>query len=76
MKVVELLKISMNMLKVMSENDVLRDDWQYVDVYEQYQHLRAMGMKYDEVMRIIAKEKNKGVRTIERAFKRLSSDCM
>ena len=75
MKVIELLKIGMSMLKVMSENDVMRDDWQYVDSYEQFCHMRSMGVKYEEALRLIAKEKNKGVRTVERAFKRLSSEC-
>lgn len=75
MKVVEILKITSEVLKVMSQNGVLRDDWKYVDSYETYHRMRTLGVKHSEAIRTLAKEKNVGFRTLERAFKRLSKEC-
>lgn len=46
MKVVELLKIGGELLKLMSQNDVMRDDYRYVGLYEEYQMMRDNGMKH------------------------------
>ena len=75
MKVIELLKIGSNLLKVMSQNGVFRDDWKYVDSYERFKHMRKLGVKHSEAIRMLSKEKNIGSRTLERAFKRLAQEC-
>lgn len=75
MKVVELLKISMSMLKVMSENDVMRDDWKYIEAYEQFLNMRSNKVKYSEAIRMLSEENNVSPRTLERAFERLSRVC-
>ena len=75
MKVVELLKIGGEMLKVLSSNDIYVNDWQYVELYERFKMMRKLGIKHTEAIRMLAKEKHVGCRTLERAFKRLEKDC-
>lgn len=71
MKVVELLRIGSELLKVMSENDVKRDDYQFVKMYHEYQHQRRMGVKYREVIRMLAEEYHVSTASIERTVRRL-----
>lgn len=54
MKVVELVKISREALKLMSENDVMRDDWRFVPMYEEFQTMRGNGLKYRECIRMLS----------------------
>lgn len=75
MKVIELLKIGGEMLKLMSENDVNRDDWRFVPMYEEFQTMRNNGLKYRECIRMLSEDYNVSRATIERAIRRLSSDC-
>jgi len=75
MKVVELLKIGAEMLKLMSKNDVLRDDWRFVPMYESYKTMRSNGIKYRECIRMLSEEYNVSRATIERAIRRLEGEC-
>lgn len=75
MKVVELLRIGGEMLKTMSENDVNRDDWRFVPMYEEFQTMRKNGLKYRECIRMLSEDYHVSRATIERALRRLSSDC-
>lgn len=75
MKVAELLKIGGEMLKLMSENDVMRDDWRYVGMYDEYQTMREHGVKYREAIRMLSEDYGVSMSTIERALRRLGSDC-
>lgn len=76
MKVVELLKIGAEMLKVMSENDVMRDDFRFVKMYEEFQNMRQCEVKYREAIRMLSEDYGIGRSTIERAFSRLGKEVM
>jgi hypothetical protein len=75
MKVIELLKMASEMLKVMSENDVMRDDWRFVPMYEEFQNMRKNGLKYRECIRLLSEDYHVSRATIERAIRRLDSEC-
>lgn len=75
MKVIELLKLGGEMLKLMSENEVNRDDWRFVPLYEEFQEMREKGVKYREAVRMLAEDHHISRATVERAIKRLDSDC-
>lgn len=75
MKVVELLKIGGELLKLMSENDVKRDDYQYVKMYHEYQNMRENGVKYRATIRILAENYQTSRASVERVIRRLSKDC-
>ena len=75
MKVVELLKIGGEMLKVMSENDVKRDDYRFVKMYHDHLNMRKMGMKYRAAVQMLADEYGISKASVERALKRLGKEC-
>ena len=75
MKVIELVKISSEALKVMSENDVMRDDWRFVPMYEEFQTMRKNGLKYRECIRLLSEEYHVSAATVERAIRRLDGEC-
>ena len=75
MKVVELLKLGGEMLKLMSRNEVNRDDWRFIPMYEAFQEMRQKGVKYREAVRMLAEEYRVGRATVERAIRRLEGEC-
>ena len=75
MKVVELVKISSEALKMMSKHDVMIDDWRFVPMYEAYRHMREMGLKYRECVRMLGEEYHVSRATVERAIRRLDREC-
>ena len=72
MKVVELLKVGQELLKLLSKSDIKVTDYQYINAYEDFLNMRANRIKYREVIRILANENHVSERTLERIFKRLS----
>ena len=75
MKVVELVKISSEALKLMSKNDVMRDDWRFVPMYEEFMMMREGGLKYSECVRMLSEDYHVSRATIERAIRRLGAEC-
>lgn len=63
------------MLKLMSRNEVNRDDWRFVPMYEAFQEMRQKGVKYREAVRMLAEEYQVGRATVERAIRRLEGEC-
>ena len=72
MKAAKLVKIGMEMLKVLSENGIKFSDWQYVGAYESFLSMRQSGIKHRAAITILAKKNKTSERTLERVFKRLS----
>lgn len=75
MKKVELLKIMHEGLKKLSESEVMRDDFRWVKLYEEFQMMRARGLKYREAARMLAKDYRIGRATVERIVRRLDGEC-
>lgn len=75
MKVVELLKMGSEMLKLMSKHDVSRDDWRFVSMYNEFVEMRRKGIKYRTCVTSLANDYQVSRATIERAIKRLSREC-
>ena len=75
MKVVELLKIGSELLKLMSRHDVLRDDWRWVSLYEEYHNLRSNGVKHVSAINMLSETYHVSERTVERIIKRLKGEC-
>lgn len=63
------------MLKLMSRNEVNRDDWRFVPMYEEFQEMRDKGVKYREAVRMLAEDYHVSRATVERAIKRLEGEC-
>lgn len=75
MKIVETIKICAELLKFMSRNGIFIDDWKYIEAYDQFRHMRSLGIKYDKAISDIASDRNISKRTLQRAIKRLSKEC-
>ena len=75
MKVVELLQIGREMLKLMSEKDVKRDYYRFVPMYYEYRNMRSNGLKYRSAVDMLAKDYNTSRATIERAIRKLEEEC-
>lgn len=75
MKVVEMLKLGGEMLKTMSENGVMLNDWKYVSMYEEYRMMRENKMKHYAAIQELCHEYGVSARTAERIIKRLRSEC-
>ncbi len=75
MKVVELLKISGEVLKVMSKHGVRRDDYRFVKMFDEYHVMRENGVKHTAVIAELSVGYGVSTRTVERVLKRLGIDC-
>ena len=75
MKVVELLKLLSEGLKILSKHEVNRDDWHFVPLYEEFQTMRKNGVKYRECVKTLASDYHVSRATVERAIKRLEGEC-
>lgn len=72
MKVVDLLKIGCPLLKTLSENEVGKDDWRYISLYDEFVSMRSLGVKYAEAVRMLSEDYGIGRATVERVVSRLS----
>ena len=75
MKVVELLKLGGELLKVMSENGVRTSDWRFVKMFDEYHVIRGNGVKHTAVISELSADYGVSTRTVERVVKRLGGDC-
>lgn len=75
MKVAELIRISRELLKVLSENDVRTGDWKYVKMYDEYRHMRDVGVKYRYAVSILAEEYGISRSKVERIIRRMGKEC-
>lgn len=75
MKRYEALKLVGGTLKMLSEFEVVLDDWRFVPMYEEFRTMRKHGVKYRECVRTMATDYNVSRATIERAIKRLEGEC-
>ena len=75
MKRYEALKLVGGTLKMLSVFEIDYDDWRFVPLYEEFQEMRDKGMKYREAVRMLAEDYHISRASVERAIKRLESDC-
>lgn len=75
MKVVEILKMVRPALKMLSENEVPRDDWRFVELYDTFQNMRNAGVKYREAVKELANDYKVSRATVERIIHRLGTNC-
>ena len=60
---------------MMSKADVMRDDWKYLGLYDQYKCMREKRIKYREVVRQLSLDYGISESSVERIVRRLSKDC-
>ena len=74
MKVAELVKISMEALKMMSNSGIKVEDWQHIEMYEEYMDMRKNCEKFRYIMAYLAEKYKTSESTIKRVVKRLSRE--
>lgn len=74
MKVIDLLFLGGNLLKVMSKNDIRVSDEMYVDMYREFQEKRASGEKFYVAVLELSEKYGVSERTVSRAIRRLSQE--
>lgn len=74
MKVIDLLFLGRNLLKIMSKNDIKASDEFFVDIYDEFQQMRENGDKFSVAVMVLSMKYGVSERTISRAIKRLSKD--
>ena len=74
MKVVDLLFLGRNLLKLMSKNDIKATDEFFVDIYEEFRRMRDNGEKFSVAVMVLSVKYGVSERTVSRAIKRLSKD--
>lgn len=75
MKVVEILKLCRESLKLLSKNDSSLNDWQYVELYDDFMSMKHKRMKVRSIAAILSHKYGVGVSTVYKIISRLSRDC-
>lgn len=76
MKVIELVKISKESLKMMSDSGIRTGDWKHVGMYEEYLDMRRKCEKFRYIMAFLAEKYKLSESSIKRIIKRLSREVM
>ena len=76
MKVVELVKISIETLKMMSKHDIKLNDWKHIEMFEEYLDMRRNREKFRYIMAYLAEKYKISESTVKRIVKRLSEEVM
>ena len=76
MKVVELIKISTETLKMMSNSGIKLGDWQHIGMYEEYLAMRVKREKFRYIMLFLAEKYKLSESSVKRILKRLSGEVI
>jgi len=71
MLAIELLKISREILKSLSEVDVRLDDYRHIGMYNEYRELAEQGLKKEYIRRVLAEKYKVSESTVFRVVSRL-----
>lgn len=74
MKGVEFLILFRESLKFMSENDLKRDDYLFIPMYQEYEYRRGNNEKYSVIISILAKKYKISESSVKRVLRRLSCE--
>lgn len=76
MKIAELVKISMETLKMMSKVGIKTDDWRHIEMFEEYLDMRKNCEKFRYIMAYLAEKYRISESTVKRIVKRLSGEVI
>ena len=75
MKVVELLKIGGEMLKLLHENGISVSDYEYLPLLADYQRMKDSGDKTSYVVFVLSRRYGMCERKVYKVLKRLLKEC-
>ena len=76
MKVVDLVKISKQAMKMMSSCGIKSEDWQHLEMYEEYQQMRSNHDKFRYIIAFLSEKYKTSESTVKRIVKRLSREVL
>lgn len=74
MRAIELVKISSEAMKVMSEIGIRTDDWRYVRMYEDFVEMRRNREKFRYIIAVLAERYGVSESTVKRVVGRMSRE--
>ena len=74
MKVIEILRFNKEILERLSKNDIKTDDWEYVEMFNEYEQLRKEGEKVTWIIDTLSEKYGCSERTIHRIISRFKGD--
>lgn len=74
MKACELVKMISKVLKAMSENGLKAEDYEYVEMYEEYVIMRSLGEKYEYVIKVLSERYRISESTVRRVVRRFEKE--
>ena len=72
MKVVKILEIGRELLKMVSDNDLKYDDYQFIGMYYEYEYRRSNHEKYSVIISDLSRKYKVSESTVKRIIRRLS----
>ena len=75
MKVVEILQIGRELLKMMSENDLRVDDYMYVGMYREYEFMRGEHEKYYNIISTLSDKYSISQSKVKRIIRRFDKEA-
>ena len=76
MKVIELVKISKDSMKMMSNLGIKIGDWKHLEMFEEYILMRGKCEKFRYIMAFLAEKYKISESSVKRIVKRLSSEVI
>lgn len=75
MKVIEILNLNKELLKIFRKVGIRLDDVQYIDLYNEYRELLSKGNKVSYIVAVLADRYSISERKVYSLIKRFQSDC-
>lgn len=75
MKVIEILNLNRELLKIFRKVGIRLDDVQYIELYNEYQVLQKEGNKVSYIVAVLADRYGISERKVYSLIKRFQSDC-
>ena len=75
MKVIEILNLNKELLKIFRKIGIRLEDVQYIDLYNEYRELLSKGNKVSYIVAVLADRYGIGERKVYSLIKRFQSDC-
>lgn len=75
MKVIEILNLNKELLKIFRKVGIRLEDVQYIDLYNEYRELLSKGNKVSYIVAVLADRYGISERKVYSLIKRFQSDC-
>lgn len=75
MKVIEILNLNRELLKIFRKVGIRLDDVQYIDLYNEYREFQSKGNKVSYIVAVLADRYGISERKVYSLIKRFQSDC-